>query len=239
MMFKNFLFFSRSDKIGILSLSAITILILLINSILLHIRHIKYDEENYFADSNYVDTVFFRKDNLVYDTGTQHMVNKEQRQTFVIRSDTLVRGKQNYGRREKVYAVKKQHEMPVIELNTADSLQLVSLPGIGPYYASRIMKYRSMLGGFVSKKQLLEVYGFNPETYNLVKDRVTVDTSMIVKIDINNATFKEVLKHPYFDYKTTLRVVRCRDKMHFTSIEDFSSRTDIYGADTMRYILIR
>ena len=52
-----------------------------------------------------------------------------------------------------------------VELNSADSLELLGLKGIGPVFASRILKYRNLLGGFYSVSQLLEVYGFPEETY--------------------------------------------------------------------------
>lgn len=48
-----------------------------------------------------------------------------------------------------------------INLNTTDSLQLISLKGIGPTFASRIIKYRNKLGGFIYKEQLKEVYGLD------------------------------------------------------------------------------
>ena len=61
----------------------------------------------------------------------------------------------------------------LIELNLADSLQLVSLPGIGPGYTKRIIKYREKLGGFYSVEQLSEVYGFPTETFDLVDRKST------------------------------------------------------------------
>ena len=52
-----------------------------------------------------------------------------------------------------------------VELNSADSVTLQLLHGIGPAYARRIVNYRDRLGGFVSTTQLLEVYGFGPELW--------------------------------------------------------------------------
>lgn len=50
-----------------------------------------------------------------------------------------------------------------ININTADTAQLMTVPGIGSYYARQIVRKRARLGGFASPKQLLEIEGF-PET---------------------------------------------------------------------------
>lgn len=51
-----------------------------------------------------------------------------------------------------------------LDLNSADSLQLIALRGIGPYYAHKILEYRRRLGGvFTSKEQLLEIDGFDAD----------------------------------------------------------------------------
>lgn len=86
-----------------------------------------------------------------------------------------------------------------VELNNADSTQLVKLVGIGPVFASRIIKYRKLLGGFYSKNQLLEVYNFNEETYEQIKNSILVDTFFINKIRINFADYSELIKHPYIN----------------------------------------
>ena len=90
-----------------------------------------------------------------------------------------------------------------IELNGADSLQLLSLPGIGPAFAHRIIKYRALLGGFVNKGQLKEVYGFKQEAFDLVSPRVTVNASLVKKINVNKDDFKTVNRHPYISYELT------------------------------------
>ncbi|MBK9285351.1 MAG: helix-hairpin-helix domain-containing protein [Sphingobacteriaceae bacterium] len=90
-----------------------------------------------------------------------------------------------------------------VELNLADSLALLELNGVGPSYAKRILKYRNLLGGFTSINQLKEVYGFTDELYEKLKPNVTVNASLIKKLDINNASFKEINKHPYISYELT------------------------------------
>jgi len=98
-----------------------------------------------------------------------------------------------------------------IDINRADSAQLLPLPGIGPVYAGRIIKYRSLLGGFVSEEQLGEVYGMPVETLDLIKDGISIDTVAIRKIPLNSATFRELLKHPYLEYDDVKAIVNYRD----------------------------
>lgn len=90
-----------------------------------------------------------------------------------------------------------------VELNSADSLQLLDINGVGPSFAKRILKYRSILGGYVNVSQLKEVYGFTEEMFIQIEPQVTVDASRVTKININKDDFKSVNKHPYITYELT------------------------------------
>jgi len=59
-----------------------------------------------------------------------------------------------------------------VELNSADSTELVQLTGIGSVFANRILKYRELLGGFYSTAQLLEVYNFHVETFKKIENNI-------------------------------------------------------------------
>lgn len=48
-----------------------------------------------------------------------------------------------------------------VELNSADSSELLKINGVGPVFASRIIKYRNKLGGFATTEQVTEVYGMD------------------------------------------------------------------------------
>lgn len=98
-----------------------------------------------------------------------------------------------------------------IDINRADSVQLLPLPGIGPVYAGRIIKYRNLLGGFVRVDQLLEVYGIPDETLGLIRDKIYTDTSAIRKIQLDSATFRELLRHPYLELADVKAIVEYRD----------------------------
>lgn len=67
--------------------------------------------------------------------------------------------------------------IPKIDLNSADSTALVSLPGIGPYYAARIIEHRTRLRGFSYPEQLMDINRFDQEKYDALKDLVTVGPS--------------------------------------------------------------
>lgn len=100
----------------------------------------------------------------------------------------------------------------LIEINSADSLDLDELPGIGPAFARRIIRYREMLGGFAYPAQLKEVYGMDSARLSGFIKLVRIDTSGIRKLDVNKATFKELLAHPYLEYEQVKAIARFRDK---------------------------
>ncbi|HYQ58375.1 MAG TPA: helix-hairpin-helix domain-containing protein [Draconibacterium sp.] len=92
-----------------------------------------------------------------------------------------------------------KNEKIVVELNSADTTDLMRINGIGPVFASRIIKYRNLLGGFYTKQQLMEVYGFSDEDYSAVEPYILIDTTAIKQIRINYVDYKELIRHPYFD----------------------------------------
>ena len=99
---------------------------------------------------------------------------------------------------------------PILELNSIDSVQLVSLRGIGPFYASQILKYRSKLGGYYQIEQLLEVWKMRPEAYAVLTEKLFVDSDKIEKIRLNTITFEELYKHPYLSYAQANSIVKMR-----------------------------
>ncbi len=95
-----------------------------------------------------------------------------------------------------------------LDANTADSLTLIRIPGIGPYYAHRILRYRSRLGGYTDIRQLEEIPDFPKDCL----DWFYTDNPEIRKIDINHASFKQLLAHPYLNYDQVKAIFNYRRK---------------------------
>ena len=64
-------------------------------------------------------------------------------------------------------------DLPKLDINKADSTALLTLPGIGPWYAGKIVSYRKELGGYSHPEQLLEIYRFDREKYDGLSDLIT------------------------------------------------------------------
>lgn len=111
----------------------------------------------------------------------------------------------------------------LVELNSADSIDLVQLHNIGPTFARRILRYRNLLGGFVDKSQLWEVYGMDSTRFNDIAPHVTIDNKTVAQLDLNSATLDQLKRHPYLDYQQARAIIRHRDAMGpYHSIHDLA-----------------
>jgi competence protein ComEA len=116
-----------------------------------------------------------------------------------------------------------------VDINTADSATLVSLPGIGPAFASRIVKYRNKIGGFARTNQLMEVYGFDEEKFSMLESRVIVGQGVFSKINLNTASTKDLQKLPYLDFYMAKAIVDRRiSKGKYTDVNQVREITLIY-----------
>ena len=108
------------------------------------------------------------------------------------------------------YPPRKHSTFSPIELNQADSTELEALPLIGPKRASMIIRYRNILGGFVHKSQLLEVYSIDSTVFSVIKPKVEVDARLVQRIKIN-VIHADSLYHPYLSRKQTAMILRYRN----------------------------
>lgn len=101
--------------------------------------------------------------------------------------------------------------IPKVDLNMADSLQLVSLPGIGSWFASKIITHRTVLGGFSFKEQLMDIYRFDEEKYRGLEDLVTVNPEYTTPYPLWSLPADSLAKHPYINYAEAKSIVFFRE----------------------------
>ena len=109
----------------------------------------------------------------------------------------------------------------IIELNKADSLTLISIKGIGPFYAKQIINYRDELGGFLSFSQFAEIWGLEKLDVENLQKQTIIDTFYIRKININKVSIEILRNHPYLNYKQAKMIVNFRNQHgDFSSVKD-------------------
>jgi competence ComEA-like helix-hairpin-helix protein len=115
-------------------------------------------------------------------------------------------------------------ESLVVELNSADTTELKKIKGVGISYAKRIIAYRNILGGFVSPHQLLEVWGMSKSNYEKIAPHVTIDSTLIRKIEINKAGIDRLRSHPYLNFYHAKAIYELRrNKGKLKSINDLQN----------------
>ena len=106
--------------------------------------------------------------------------------------------------------VKLEEVILTVDINTAEVLELRTLSGIGEYYATKIVEYRTELGGFNNSQQLLEIWNFGQERLDKISSRIYMSSDAIGQLDINSVTFEELSLHPYISYKVANSIVKMR-----------------------------
>ena len=97
-----------------------------------------------------------------------------------------------------------------MDLNAADSLALISLRGIGPYYAHKILDYRRRLGGiFTSKSQLLEIDGLDADRIAGFEDAIELKQTR-PRYTLWTATKGELTDNPYIGSYAAKGIIRYR-----------------------------
>ena len=116
-------------------------------------------------------------------------------------ASTLVNEKKDYNqatRKDSIIYLRpaKIKETEHVVLNTADTVSLITIPGIGPYYARKIVQYGNRLGGYVNVDQLDEIDDFPTEA----KKYLVVNNPSPKKLNVNQLSLNELKRHPYINF---------------------------------------
>ena len=155
---------------------------------------------------------------------TPYYKNREERYRRYDQDNASSEGKAEDKTETKVYSYPhKLRTNEHIEINGADTTLLMKIPGIGSYYASRIVRYRERLGGFASAQQLEEIDGLPESSIAYIK----IDEQQIRKMNLNKLTLNQLKKHPYLNFYQAKEICdyrRLKGPLH--SIEDLKLLKD-------------
>ena len=236
MAWKDYLYFRRGQKIAVMILLGLILAALIIDGVL--------------SSRKQRQVVIIQNDSLQreFEAFEKSLREKEEnidsgyhRRYYASSADRKYSDQQNEYRpksRETGYTpfpkAEKLAEGQTISLNETDTVQWKKIPGIGSAFASRIVKYRNRLGGFASVDQLKEVYGIDAELYSKISPYIKPDGNYS-KINVNKLEFKQLLSHPYLNYKQVIAIVSLRDrKGKIASINELSMLDEFTTADIER-----
>lgn len=196
---KAYFTFSKGERNGIISLIVLLALVLAGNK-LLSDSNSKTEPENLSELKKQVDSLFVKSDTL-HEASHKLLVHPSESKPEII------------------------EERKRILLNSCDSAMLTQLPGIGPVLASRIIKYRNLLGGYYSINQLKEVYGLKDENFEKAKSQIILDMNNISKFSLDTAGFKTMVRHPYIGKDMAWKIINFRKelKQEYICKENFAS----------------
>ncbi len=102
--------------------------------------------------------------------------------------------------------------IPLLDLNTADSAAFDALPGIGGYFANKMLQHRQALGGYSFKEQLMDIYNFDKEKFDKLSDLICVSESNIKAYNLWTLPVDSLCLHPYIkEYSTARAIVLFRE----------------------------
>ncbi|RTY90263.1 helix-hairpin-helix domain-containing protein [Flavobacterium sp. GT3R68] len=105
----------------------------------------------------------------------------------------------------------KKEKIVILDINLATQEDLVKVYGIGAGLSERILKQKEILGGFVSMEQMKDVWGLSPEVIESLNKSFKVSVQpKLKKVNVNNASVKDLSQFPYFRYALAKTIVTYR-----------------------------
>ena len=227
---KSFLTFTKGERVAIIVLAAVIFLLIAANFFISnHPSNVKNNLQN-------LDSIM-----ALHEAAVEEYYNR-QRTTDNGQQTSSTKDKVTESYKETRNNINKKVQKPIarslsskansqkpIDINSADTTELKSLPGIGSFFAKNIVDYRNKLGGFIEKEQLLEVYAFDSSRMSSIENLIIIDSIELRKVNVNTDDFKTILRHPYIEYEDVKKIVNHRESKGM--IKDWETYLKVVGRD--------
>ena len=100
-------------------------------------------------------------------------------------------------------------DIPNLDINKADSAAFETLPGIGKFFASRMVSYRNELGGYSYPEQLMDIWHFDREKFDGLKDLISVGPAD--PYQLWTLPEQELARHPYIGRRAAHGIILFRE----------------------------
>ena len=128
-------------------------------------------------------------------------------------------------------------DIPLVDLNLADSAAFDALPGIGGWFASKMVEHRKVLGGYSYKEQLMDIYRFDQEKFDALSDLVTVSPEFVTPYPLWSLPADSLRLHPYIANMETANAIvlyRQTNPKHLWTVKSLSSSGILSTENTIR-----
>ena len=139
-------------------------------------------------------------------------------------------------RKDSLPRWKEENKDTILNLRTADTVELKMIHGIGSYRARQIVRYREQLGGFVSVEQVLEAKGMENVDADSLLAHFWIDSVKIEPMNVNSVGVQRLSRHPYLRFEQAQAIYELRrKKIRLDSIQQLQ-QIECLSAETLEKI---
>ncbi len=243
LQFKNYFNFSRGEWSAI-----ILLLLLILFSFLIYYLYEEHTDSDFDLIGYQNEIHEFEKQQLFL--ADSHAREREKRQEAYEQRYSTYKKKNRFNyeyyerKRRNDYISKKENDtskrqfsiksspayrLMKVELNSCDTDEIVKIPRFGVKRALKIIEYRERLGGYAKLSQLHEIFIIKDIEMDYLETYFEVNPEGIKQIYVNKDSYKELVRHPYFDAYLAKSVIKYREKTgKINSLQEFQQCTHAY-----------
>ena len=204
---KDAMTFTKGERVAIIVLAAVILLLIAANFFVAN-RPSDVKENLHDLDSI---IALHERSHKVAESQSRRVAESQSRKVAESQSRRVAESQSRRVAESQSRKVAESMSIAKVNINSADTLELQSLPGIGTFFARNIVSYREKLGGFTDLNQMLEVYAFDSARLETITPYINIDSVSLRKISINTDDFKTILRHPYIEYEDVKKIVNYRE----------------------------